>query len=167
MIAFLLVACVPDDWNGKPYQPDTASTVDTAPVGDGTGLVGKWLSQGADLSTLFAADPFNYTKVTVTFRSDLGYTASVVDKDSKTGTVTGTYSADDGTSPSTIALTQTTPYDALASGLYSVDGDVLTYEVVQTSPDYGYTPPTPKGGFGSTSGPSIQPGDNVQTYRRQ
>ena len=43
----------------------------------------------------------------------------------------------------------------------------MTYEVVQTVPDYGYTPPTPTSGFGTTSGPGVSAGDNVQIYRRR
>jgi hypothetical protein len=38
---------------------------------------------------------------------------------------------------------------------------------VIVSPDYGYDPPTPEGDFGSSSGPDLDPGANVQVYRRQ
>jgi hypothetical protein len=79
----------------------------------------------------------------------------------------GTFVADEGTSPATIVLTQTSPYAATAEGIYQVDGDTLTYEVVQTQPDYGFLPPTPETGFGSTSGTGLNPGDNIQIYRRQ
>ena len=52
-------------------------------------------------------------------------------------------------------------------GIYEVDGNTLTYEVVQVDPDYGFTPPTPESGFGSTGGPNMTEGINVQVYRRQ
>jgi hypothetical protein len=167
----MLVGCVPDDWDGTPYVPDTgdpATTADTdtdVPVEGG--LVGTWLSEGDDLSELFAGEPFDYERVTTTFRANGAYTGAVVDRDGATATVSGTWTTDDSSSPATIALSQAQPYEALASGIYAISGDVLTYEVVQTSPDYGFSPPTPAGGFGSTSGPDLDPGVNVQIYRRQ
>ena len=81
-------------------------------------------------------------------------------------TVTGTWTADTSTEPGVVSLEQEEPYEAKASGIFAVDGAVLTYEVVQTEPDYGFSPPTPQGGFGSTNGPGVGPGDNVQTFRR-
>lgn len=39
----------------------------------------------------------------------------------------------------------------------------MKYEVVQTEPNIGSTPPTPEGGFGSTNGGAI--GDiNIQKF---
>jgi hypothetical protein len=74
---------------------------------------------------------------------------------------------DASTSPGSITLTQASPYAATAVGIYQVDGDTLTYEVVQTLPDYGFTPPTSETGFGSTSGPGLDADVNIQIYQRQ
>lgn len=171
MIWALLFACMPDDYDSAdPYVPDTSvDTIDTndTDTSGGTGLVGSWLSEGADLSDLFASDAVNLVRATATFRGNGTYTAAVLDADNNTGTFVGTYTASEATSPATISLHQTDPSEAIASGIYDVNGDVLRYEVVQTDPNYGFTPPTPQGGFGSTSGPNLDPGVNVQTYRRQ
>lgn len=163
-----LAGCAPDDWDGTDYVPDT--TVDTTETGDsgsGEGFVGTWRSEGADLSELFASDPFNYASVDASFRSNGGYTVDATDADGAEYALVGTYTTDESTDPATIALLQSEPYEAIASGIYSVAGDTLTYEIVQTSPDYGFVPPTPGGGFGSTSGPNMDAGVNVQTYRRR
>lgn len=169
MTLFLaLLACAPDDWNGDDYVPDT--TVDTTDTGDtssGDGFVGTWRSQGADLSPLFAADPFNYALVDASFRGNGSYQVDATDADGAEYTLVGTYTSDESTDPAAIALLQSEPYEAIASGIYSVAGDTLTYEIVQTSPDYGFVPPTPTTGFGSTSGPNMDEGVNVQTYRRR
>ena len=55
-----------------------------------------------------------------------------------------------------------------SEGLWRVEGDLLTYEVVQVQPPLpgGQTPPTPAGGFGSTNNGALGD-DNVQRYRRQ
>lgn len=166
MIAWLL-ACMPDDYAG-PYSTFTqAPTADTgAGVATEGGLVGAWRSEGADLSALFSADPFAYQRVDTTFSADGTYTVDALDGDGNAWPITGTYTVDVTVAPATIALVQQTPYEAEAEGIWSVSGDTLTYEVVQTLPDYGFRPPTPERGFGSTTGPGLAPGANVQTYQR-
>lgn len=174
MILALLVACVPDDYDSsEPYvadsgdtEPDTTDTPDTTDPSGGEGLAGTWVSEGADLSELFAGEPFNFTHVSATFRTNGTYTVVVTDVENQTATLTGSYTTDTSTSPATIAQRQSEPSEALASGIFAVSGDTLTFEVVQTSPDYGFSPPTPSGGFGSTSGPNMTAGINTQTYRR-
>lgn len=167
----LLAACMPDDWNGEPYVPPTGTPVatdtgaDTTPAG--AGFADTWTSEGDDLSPLFAGEPFNYASVVATFRADLTYSVVATDTSgAETPALTGTYVADDTTVPGVITLTQTVPYEATAVGIWQVEGDVLTYEVVQTVPDYGFVPPTPAGGFGSTGGPNMTAGINTQVYRR-
>ena len=167
ILLLLALACIPDDWDGTPYHPPGTSATDTGGGAGDAALVGDWLSTGSDLSPLFASSTFDYTSVTASFGADGHYTATTKDRGGQTNTVQGTYTVDLSTDPAGISLDQTSPYAALASGIYEVDGDTLTYEVVQTSPDYGYSPPTPSQGFGSTSGPGLSEGDNVQIYRRQ
>ncbi|MEQ1505183.1 MAG: hypothetical protein ABMB14_23320 [Myxococcota bacterium] len=168
-----LTGCLPDDWNGEAYTgpPDSgAATTETgAPTGStGTGdgtIVGDWVSAGDDRSPLFAADPFAYQRVDATFEADGSYVVTTVTPDGAAIDLVGSYTVDDGTTPATIALSQQTPYVAEAEGIYAVDGGTMTYEVVQTVPDYGFTPPTPATGFGSTGGPGFDAGANVQIYR--
>jgi hypothetical protein len=164
---WLWAACLPDDWNGEPYTgpPGTGDTGDLTSE-PGVGLAGSWLSEGEDLSPLFSGAPFEYERVEGSFSSSGTYTFSTTLASGEQIPVSGTFSADTSTEPASITLEQEEPYEASAQGIFSVDGDVLTYEVVQTEPDYGYSPPTPSSGFGSTSGPAIGPGDNVQTFRR-
>lgn len=175
MILFLL-ACAPDDVTDKRNPGDTNDTsiTDTGDTSDtsvdDTGasgsLVGDWVSTGADICPLLAEAPFNYTRIEASFESDLSYTVQVTNADGQTGTLRGSYSTSTGTTPDGITLSQTAPTTATALGIYLVEGDVLTYEVVQTDPDYGFTPPTPATGFGSTQGEGLEPGVNVQVYRR-
>lgn len=165
----LVGGCFPDDWDGRPYVPPTDGTVvptddSGAPAADG--IVGAWVSEGADRSPLFAAEPFDYASVVAEFAGAGTYVVTSTDQEGVEYVLTGTYTTTDG-APGTITLEQTDPYVATAKGLWQVDGDTLTYEVVQTVPDYGYAPPTAADGFGSTSGPGMTPGLNVQTYRRR
>ncbi len=166
MIAWLL-ACMPDDYAGPYGTSAPEPTVDTGGIAaTGGGIVGAWRSEGADLSVLFSADPFAYQRVDTTFDDDGSYTVDALDADGTEWPITGTYAVNDDTLPATISLVQQTPYEAEAEGIWSVSGDTLTYEVVQTVPDYGFRPPTPDRGFGSTTGPGLAPGANVQTYQR-
>jgi len=166
----LTLACVPDDVDDTSTTDtaDTAASIDTDPgtTGPADAFVGRWVSEGADLSPLFGGDPFNYVLIEADFRDDGTYTVVGEDAAGASYDFAGSYLVDDGTSPGTIVQTQTVPYDAVAEGIWSVSGDTLTFEVVQTSPDYGYTAATPEGGFGSTAGPGLAAGDNVQTYQR-
>lgn len=166
-----LTGCLPDDWNGEPYLGPPTSTVgtdtavDTGTVPGGPALVGSWISEGDDLSPLFAAAPFSYVRVESTFRSDATYRTTTVGEDGPVE-LSGTWSTDETTSPATVAVEQVLPYVASALGIWQVDGERLTWEVVQIVPDYGYVAPTPESGFGSTSGPGLVTGANVQIYRR-
>ena len=172
MILLALLACVPDDWDGSGWPPDGVDTDgvdtdgvdDTEPV-DGPAIVGDWISEGADLSDLFAGSPFNYVRIEASFGAD-GRCGSVIEAaNGDVAETAGTCALTEG-SPGTIVVSQTDPYAATAVGIWQVRGGVLTYEVVQTVPDYGYAPPTPASGFGSTEGTGLGAGVNVQTYRR-
>ena len=166
----LLTACFPDDWDGQPYVPAT-TPVTTSFDSNDTGvqapsLVGTWVSEGRDISDLFTGVPFFYVAIEVDFRADGTVNTEITDQDGAVYVTRGTYVIDDSTRPATIELAQTEPYIATLRGIYEVAGNELTYEVVQITPDYGFVPPTPESGFGSTSGPNLIPGINVQTYVR-
>ena len=163
--------CLPDDWNGEPYlgpptsATDTGSADDTGAAPGGPALVGSWVSEGDDLSPLFAEAPFSYVRVESTFRSDATYLSTTVTDDGPVE-LSGTWAVDETTAPATVVVAQIVPYVAEARGIWQVDGEALTWEVVQIAPDYGYVAPTPEIGFGSTSGPGLVAGANVQIYRR-
>jgi len=171
-VALLAGGCFADDWDGQPYQPGTTGggtpfipdTSDTGPALDP--LVATWVSEGSDLSDLFAAFPFEYQSIEAGFRADGVVNTEIVDGDGVRYVTTGTYQIDTSTTPASIVLQQIEPYQATLAGIYQVTGDVLTYEVVQIQPDYGFIPPTPASGFGTTAGPSLSAGINVQTYER-
>ncbi|MFT4627567.1 MAG: hypothetical protein ACI8PZ_006253 [Myxococcota bacterium] len=173
----LLLGCMPDDWDGTPYDPSEWQTAGEVAGGagavDDTGapvsaaaIAGTWVSTGDDLSELFAGTPFEYDTITAEFGVGGAYTVTPVDGAGATYPLLGTYVVDITTDPARITLFQDSPYAAEAEGIWSLSGDVLSYEVVQTVPDYGFTPPSPESGFGSTSGSGLTPGANVQVYRR-
>ena len=170
-----LVGCRPDD-----VKDDTGGGSDsvaddsgdsTPPVDD---LVGSWLSEGANISPLFAASPYNYVSITAVFNADATYSADgVQDSDGDgagdtTYTFSGTYTTDLTTEPHTIALTQTSPSADTATGIWDVDGDTLTYEVLSAQAASVCDAPTPEGGFGSTSCRvgNYEDGFNIQVYVR-
>lgn len=158
--------CLPDDWDGTypdddPDVTDTDGAGDTDAVSDGA-LVGAWRSEGQDLSGLFADAGVRW--VEASFGADGRYQVLVEDASGERGNFAGSWSVGSG-SPASITMEQDEPYPATAEGLYEVDGNVLTFETVQVFPDYGNSPPSDR--FGTSQGPGISPGSNVQTYRRQ
>jgi hypothetical protein len=162
------VGCVEDDWNPDAQPSDTAfdTATDTgnSDQAPDPNLVGDWTSQDSDISELLADDPFNTILVEATFRANSSYEVSSQDAAGDGATFTGTWSVDPSTDPPGITLEQSEPYTAISKGLYAIAADVLTYEIVQTVPDYGFAPPI--GDFGTTTGPGVSPGVNIQIFRR-
>ena len=151
------MACKADDTKGDDTAGDT--NTDT--------LVGTWVSTGADLAPLFV-DYTDYVAIYATFNDDGTYAVEGAYEASASDTFSGTYVVDLGTDPHGITLSQASPSTVTSQGIWAVDGDTLTYEVLQTQPDTtGCTPPTAAGGFGSTDCSYLDPGDNTQIYRRQ
>ena len=151
------------------------TAVDT--TGGGTqqqaAIVGSWLSAGADVAPLLAGAPFNNTKITATFNNDGTYTVVSFDTSNKELDYAGTYQImDSGVANITqIRCSQVMPSTALAEGMYQVDATQtparMQYEVVQTQPTNGLTPPTPSKGFGSTVYNGSQISTLIQKYSRQ
>lgn len=168
ILALTLLACTPDDVTDKNADDTAGDTSEDTSGGDGGpgDISGSWVSEGDDISDLFAGAPFNYTRIDASFDVGGSYVVTVLDSGGTASELTGTYASDATTNPGTIVLTQTAPYAATAQGIWQVVDEVLTYEVVQTTPDYGFTPPTPESGFGTTAGPNLDPGVNVQVFRR-
>lgn len=176
---WLFLACQADDvdtaatYRNVALLDDTGLAVDSNTEGDSgsgretgenqDGIVGEWLSEGDDRSTLFA--PY-FQKVSADFRSSGAYVVVATDNDGDNTTFEGEYSTSEGGDPAEIELVQSSPSNATSRGIYRVSGSTLTFETVIVTPESGYQPPTPEEGFGSSSGPQLSPGDNVQTYRR-
>ncbi|NOY27957.1 MAG: hypothetical protein GXP62_18995 [Oligoflexia bacterium] len=130
-------------------------------------LLGTWLSQGDDISPLFQSLSFDYQSVQAVMTADCAYLVSATTNSGDQYEISGTWTADESTTPGSIVQTQAQPYAATAEGIWQVNADTLTFEVVQTDPDYGFVAPTSAAGFGSTSGQGLSAGDNIQTYQRQ
>ncbi len=167
IFALTLIACAPDDVTDETKDTSTDTAGDTSEEQEGPGdLSGAWVSEGDDISALFQTSFFDYTRIDATFNTDGTYVVTALNGAGATTDFTGAFTVDATTNPGTIVLAQTAPSAAESQGIWQVVDDVLTYEVVQTTPDFGYVPPTPESGFGTTSGPNITAGVNVQIYRR-
>ena len=130
------------------------------------GVQGEWQSSGSNVAPLLVS-LFGYDSLYVDFRTDMTYTVEAFDTANAKSTLTGTYTQEESGVNNiwTITLDQTSPSTLTSEGIFRVSGDTLKYEVVQTTPDIGATPPTAADGFGSTSGGSFGM-TNVQTYLR-
>ena len=180
VLTSLLSACAPDD-DGSRYDtaPDTGPRAGDGNPDDGSDtdgdtdagtdggptdpLVGAWVSQGTDLAPLFRNAFFDYQRIDSDFETDGTYAVLVTLNDGSSVTLTGTWSSDTSTQPHGIVVVQTAPEAVTSTGIYRVQGDTLTYEIAAESA--GCTPPTPAGGFGSSSCPGLSAGDLTQTYR--
>ena len=132
--------------------------------GNGTGptptkddLVGSWLSAGENVAPLLVT-LMGIDSIWANFEEDKTY--EVIAKDTLGTIITfiGTYANEKSNVDDiyTITLNQSSPTTVTSEGIYQIDKTKtpheMTYEVAQTEPDIGATPPTPEAGFGSTSG---------------
>ncbi|MFQ3609689.1 MAG: hypothetical protein SNJ55_13730 [Chloroherpetonaceae bacterium] len=147
-------------------------------------IVGTWLAEGTttvggvpvpNVSPLLFGSPFNIRRIRATFNANGTYTVTTTDSAGTNATLTGTWttSAADtaGITIRNITVNQTSPSTVTSRGIYQVttSGSVTTmlYEIAQTEPPLqGVTPPTPRGGFGSTSGGAFGIA-NIQRYTKQ
>ncbi|KAB2909900.1 MAG: hypothetical protein LC102_13200 [Ignavibacteriales bacterium] len=130
-------------------------------------LVGKWLSEGANIAPGLAT--VSKTKrIDATFNSNGTY--KVVSTDSSDAQVTfeGTFTTRTvaGTSIREITLNQTAPSALTSSGIYRVNTSGMWYEVIQTNPALqGFTAPNSTEGFGSTKYNGVKLGATwIQKY---
>lgn len=136
-------------------------------------IIGSWVSQGADVAPLLAGAPFNNVKITATFKDDGTYSVVGIDSSNKEIDYTGTYQImQSGVGNIVqIRLSQVNPSTAQAEGMYQIDTsqtpERMQYEVVQTQPTNGLSPPTPDKGFGSTVYNGMQIATLIQKYSRQ
>lgn len=125
------------------------------------GIMGKWLSEGANVAPLLVTY-FNVLKVEAEFKTDYTYVVNQFNIGNTTTTpdlvFTGTYVIEKSLVGNiwTVVCSQELPYTATASGIFEVktSPEVLWYEVVQTS-GTANIPPTPAAGFGSSNGGSL------------
>jgi hypothetical protein len=122
-----------------------------------TGVIGRWQSSGTNVAPLLKNSGID--SIYAEFRTNFTYFVEAFQADGSKTTLTGNYVQQKSAVGSiyTIRLTQNTPTALVSEGIFEVkiDGSVTTmdYEVAQTDPNIpGVIPPTPQGGFGSTSG---------------
>lgn len=136
-------------------------------------IIGSWVSQGADVAPLLAGAPFNNVKITATFKNDGTYSVVSFDTSNKELDYAGTYQIMPSTVGNIVQIrcSQVMPSTAQAEGMYQIDTTQMPsrmqYEVVQTQPTNGLTPPTPDKGFGSTVYNGMQIATLIQKYSRQ
>lgn len=130
-------------------------------------LVGTW--EAYDVSLLLASSGF--TGISAKFNSNNTYRVNAVSDDADY-VFEGSYtvSGPNGDGIYDITLSQSTPSAATSQGIFQVhtaSPDSMWYEVAQIDPVIpNVTPPTPAGGFGSTSGGALGT-MNIQKYHRQ
>ena len=161
LMAFNFVACSDDDDGGTGTDPQTETEA----------IVGTWVSEGDNVAPLLV-NVFKIVKITATFNDNGTYEVIQVDSAGTSLTLAGTYEVEKSEVGNiyTIKANQQTPAALVSEGIYEIDESAnpwtMQYEVVQTSPDIGATPPTPSAGFGSTSGGALGT-SNIQKYVKQ
>ncbi|MCC5927064.1 MAG: hypothetical protein JJU41_10950 [Bacteroidetes bacterium] len=133
-------------------------------------IVGSWTSQGEDVAPGLAGAPFNTVRIDAVFNENGTYNVVSIDANDAQVTFTGTYELGPET-PSgirQIILSQSEPVAVTSTGIFQVDGNRMTYEVIQTTPAIeNFNPPTVEGGFGSTSFGTVALGPTwIQRYSR-
>lgn len=127
------------------------------------GVHGNWESSGSNIAMLLV--PFA-SKIVANFNTDGTYVVTQTDPQGAEIMLSGTFAQSESSVAGIwdITLNQSSPTQLTAQGIFTIDGDVLTYEVAQVDPAItGVTAPTAAGGIGSTSGGAFGT-SNVQTY---
>lgn len=132
-------------------------------------LVGTWLSSGADMAKGFNGPPLNFVEITVVFNDNGTYDIDATNTEGGVTEMSGTWSSMASSQPGifTVVQNQTAPNVVTSEGIYQIDGDRMTFEIIQTQPSVGATPPTPEDGFGSTQLQGKKTDVWVQKYARQ
>lgn len=143
-------------------------------------IVGTWVSEGLNVPLGLRSAPFKVKKITATFNENKSYTVVQVDSANVQTTFTGTITYSESTSSDTVSSSttkgakiynivanQATPTVVTSTGIYAISGSNMTYEIIQTSPNLGVSPPTPAAGFGSTSVGTTKYPIYIQKYVKQ
>lgn len=130
------------------------------------GIQGEWQSSGMDVAPLLVT-LFGTDSIYANFNTDLTYVVEQYDSAGTKLTLSGVYTQTKSNVGEiwTIEVNQNSPATLVSEGIFEVTGTTMQYEIVQTSPSIGATPPTPQGGFGSTNGGTLGT-SNVQVYQR-
>ncbi len=143
-----------------------ASESKTAELHD-IGMIGKWQSSGANVAPILVN--FSIDSIYAHFKGDNTYVVESYTVDGSKAILTGTFvqrrSSVDGIWE--VRLEQQSPSALASEGIFQIlneDPLKMKYEVAQVDPAQpGVTPPTPEGGFGSTSNGAFGI-LNIQTY---
>jgi hypothetical protein len=120
------------------------------------GIVGEWYSSGDNVAFLLSYY-FGIDSIYAKFETNNTYLVESFANDAKT-TYVGTYAQNkSGTGTIwNITLNQSSPTAVTSVGIFDISTSTnpytMMYEVVQTEPSIGATPPTATAGFGSTNG---------------
>lgn len=157
MLAFSVfaISCDKEDDTDDNPQPDTK-----------VGVQGEWESSGTDVAPLLVT-LFGTDSIYANFKTDMSYTVEQYDSTGSKLTLAGTYTQEESGVGDiyNITVEQSSPAALTSEGIFEVNGNTMQYEIAQTSPDIGATPPTAADGFGSTSGGAVGT-MNVQTYQK-
>ncbi len=151
-VAFLSCKKSSDDDNNDPQK---------------IGIVGEWYSSGQNVAVLLRTY-FQVDSIYAKFESNNTYFVESFSNGAKT-TYTGTYvQAKSGVGNIwIITLSQSTPTAVTSVGIFEISTETnpytMRYEVAQTEPNIGATPPTAQAGFGSTNNGALQTW-NIQTF---
>jgi hypothetical protein len=142
-------------------------------------IVGTWVSQGSNVAYGLRL-LLKTVKIVAVFNANNTYTVNQTDSSNTVTTFTGTYSTTASTYLDTASLSftkgatiinivanQATPSAVISTGIYAISSTNMSYEIIQTSPALGVNPPTPAGGFGSTSVGVVKYPIYVQKYVKQ
>ncbi|MEE4177410.1 MAG: hypothetical protein V2I46_07870 [Bacteroides sp.] len=135
------------------------------------GIIGEWQSSGDNVALLLQGEPFFTDSIYAKMNDDGSYRVESYSNEGVMTLFTGTFTQEEsGTGEIwTITLQQGVPYSGTSEGIFEIYWDEdpinMKYEVLQTEPALGLTPPTPEGGFGSTAG-GILGQTNVQVFVR-
>jgi hypothetical protein len=119
------------------------------------GIVGEWYSSGANVAPLLSYY-FGVDSIYAKFEANNTYLVESFANNAKT-TYVGTYSQNKSGVGTiwNITLNQSSPTAVTSVGIFDISTETnpftMMYEVVQTEPSIGATPPTAQAGFGSTS----------------
>ncbi len=159
ILAFGLVTALPS----CKKDDDKATCTDGIQNGDETGVdcggscaacfvgvQGNWKSVGANMAPGLVA--LGIDSIYAEFNTNSTYTVTSYSGGAPLD-LTGTYvqTASGVGSIWNITVEQTSPSVLTSEGIFEVNGDNMTYEVIQTAPAIGATPPTAAAGFGSST----------------
>ncbi len=160
-MVFTFTACEKDDDTTTPTPTPAANPI-----------VGNWKSVGADIAFLLRFPPVNSDSIWASFSANNTYEVKSFDTAGTALVFSGTWTATKSNVGNiyTITLNQSSPSAVTSEGIfevYTASPDSMYYEVLQTNPTLtGFTGPTPATGFGTTAGPGLQPGWNLQKFRK-